>query len=298
MADVVLLDGGMGQELIHRTGDRPTPIWSTQVMLDHPGLVAEIHRDFFAAGATIATANTYAVHKDRLIKTDYADDQMTLLDAACREANTAKAKFPSGRIAGAIGPLGASYRPDIHPARDIAVPLYAEIARRIAPSCDLMICETVVSYDHIHSVLEGASAANLPVWLAVSVDDKDGTKLRSGEPVAGVMDLAVAGGAEAVLVNCSSPEAITTAMPIIAKGTLPFGGYANGFEQISSGFLEEAPTVDALTARRDFSPAAYAEHALGWVDQGATIVGGCCEVSPAHIQVLAEELTKAGYRII
>ncbi|MEO1397675.1 MAG: homocysteine S-methyltransferase family protein, partial [Pseudomonadota bacterium] len=25
----------------------------------------------------------------------------------------------------------------------------------------------------------------------------------------------------------------------------------------------------------------------GWVDQGATIVGGCCEVGPAHIRALA-----------
>ena len=39
MSHITLLDGGMGQELVHRSGDRPTPLWSTQVMVDHPGIV-------------------------------------------------------------------------------------------------------------------------------------------------------------------------------------------------------------------------------------------------------------------
>jgi homocysteine S-methyltransferase len=58
MAEVVLLDGGMGQELVHRSGDAPTNLWATRVMLDHPGLAAEVHGDYVAAGATIATTNT------------------------------------------------------------------------------------------------------------------------------------------------------------------------------------------------------------------------------------------------
>ena len=29
MTDVMLFDGGMGQELVHRAGDKPTPLWST-----------------------------------------------------------------------------------------------------------------------------------------------------------------------------------------------------------------------------------------------------------------------------
>ena len=29
MSQITLLDGGMGQELVHRAGDRPTPLWST-----------------------------------------------------------------------------------------------------------------------------------------------------------------------------------------------------------------------------------------------------------------------------
>ena len=74
MARITLLDGGMGQELVARSGDAPTPLWATRVMLDHPGMVQAIHADYFAAGATIATANTYAIHHDRLERFDL-DDQ-------------------------------------------------------------------------------------------------------------------------------------------------------------------------------------------------------------------------------
>ena len=77
-----------------------------------------------------------------------------------------------------------------------------------------------------------------------------------------------------------------------------FGAYANGFTEISEGFLEDAPTVDALSQRTDLGPDAYADIAMSWVDQGATIIGGCCEVGPAHIAVLADRLRAAGYEIV
>lgn len=70
---VTLLDGGIGQEMVKRAGDSPTPLWSTQAMMDHPGQLQAIHREYFDAGATIATANTYAVLRDRLAKAGIED---------------------------------------------------------------------------------------------------------------------------------------------------------------------------------------------------------------------------------
>ena len=51
MTDITLLDGGMGQELVHRAGDKPTPLWATQVMLDQPELGNAGRPDLAAAGA-------------------------------------------------------------------------------------------------------------------------------------------------------------------------------------------------------------------------------------------------------
>ncbi len=290
MSDIILLDGGMGQELVQRSGDRPTPLWSTQVMIDHPGLVAAVHADYAAAGATVHTTNTYAILHDRLEGTGLEDKFATLYAAALKEAAGA------GALAGSMGPLGASYRPDLMPAHDIAVAAYAEVAALLAPKVELILCETVASIDHARAVLEAAVATGIPVWLAMTVDDTDGTKLRSGEPLADVF--AVASAASAILANCSSPEAISTAIGVLATGDKPFGGYANGFTKISDGFLGAKPTVDALTARQDLGPDEYARFVMGWIAQGATIVGGCCEVGPAHIAKLAQDITAAGHSIV
>ncbi len=294
MTGITLMDGGMGQELIHRAGDAPTPLWSTQVMVDHPGMVADVHRDYMAAGASVHVTNTYAIHRDRLAGTGLEDQFAALHMAAVAETRTACAGH--GRIAGSIGPLIASYRPDIHPAHDVAVPLYAEVAQILGPEVDLLICETIASVDHASAVLQGALTAGKPVWLSMTVDDEDGTRLRSGEKLADV--LPVVEGAAALLANCAAPEAMDAAVAVLAEGDLPFGAYANGFQQITKDFLKDKPTVDSLSARRDLVPEAYADFALGWIAQGATIVGGCCEVGPAHIRRLAEAIREAGHEIV
>ncbi len=297
MTDIVLLDGGVGQELLHRAGDRPTPLWATQVMLEHPGLLQTVHEDYFAAGASLATSNNYSIHRDRLARAGMEQDFASLHAAALAEAHAARATHGAGRIAGSIGPLVTSYRPDTHPPHDRAVPLYAEVAEILAPQVDLILCETVASLAHARAVLEGACTAGKPVWLSVTVDDRDGTRLRSGEPVTEVCAIA-RDGAAALLANCSAPEAMTAALAGLAQAGLPSGAYANGFQQITSEFLTDSPTVDALHARRDLGPDAYARHALRWIEQGASIVGGCCEVGPAHIAALAHALRAAGHRIV
>ncbi len=295
MAVITLLDGGLGQELVKRSGDRPTSLWSTQVMVDHPGIVQQLHADYFAAGAGVATTNTYCVHHDRLEGTELTGRFHDLHDAALTEALGAR---PAGkRVAGSIGPLVASYRPETHPPHDEAVAKYAEVARILGSKVDFIICETVASLAHARAILEGAKAGGVPVWLSVTVDDEDGSKLRSGEPVAKVCAVAIAGGAEAVLANCSAPEAMPAALAALKASGLPYGAYANGFTQITKDFLKDKPTVDALHPREDLTPEAYARHVMAWVDQGATIVGGCCETGPAHISELARQLTAAGHSL-
>lgn len=293
MGAITLLDGGMGQELVHRAGEEPTPLWSTQVMVDHPGMVAQVHRDFAAAGATVATSNTYAIHRDRLEGTEFEDAFEDLIARALNEVRTSGA----ARVAGAIGPLIASYRPDLHPDAATAIPLYAEVARLLGPACDVLICETVVSVLHAQTVLAGAAEAGKPIWLSFSVDDEDGTRLRSGEALIDVVPH-VWGKVAAVLVNCSAPEAIPAALEVLATCRVPYGAYANAFEQITDDFLKEKPTVDALKTRRDLTPEAHAAHVLSWVEQGATIVGGCCEVGPSHIAEITRSLRAAGHTIV
>ena len=295
MAKITLLDGGMGQELLHRTGDTPTPLWATQVMVDHPGLVKEIHADYFAAGATIATTNTYALLRDRLVKAGIADQEDALRATALSEANAARDANGSGRIAGAIGPLGASYQPDIFPDHATGVAEYAPVVAALAPHVDLILFETVASVAHAKAALEAAQDCGKPVWLAVTVDDEDGKLLRSGEPVS---DIAQMSGADALLANCSAPEAMAAAIDELLPSGLPVGAFANAFTQITKEFLTDSPTVDALHPRDDITPERYADFAMDWVNRGATIIGGCCETGPAHIAAVADRLRAAGHEIV
>lgn len=306
MTEITLLDGGMGQELIARSGQPAAPLWSTQVMIDHPGLVAEVHRDYADAGATVATTNTYAIHRDRLrggSSNHYASDVIDLPDREAELAalltmalDEADAVRDRSRIAGAIGPLGASYRADLLPAHDQAVALYAEVAQILAPRVDLLLFETVASVDAARAALEAGRSTDRPVWLSFTVDDEDGSVLRSGEPMTEAAAVAVE--ADAVLANCSAPEAMPRALDALAASGRPMGAYGNAFTMITKAFLSGGATAADLSAREDMVPDIYAQHALTWLEHGATILGGCCETGPAHIAEIARRLRAEGHTII
>jgi len=298
MTEVTLMDGSIGQELVKRSGNRATPLWSTRVMIDQPELVGQLHTDYFAVGATVATTNTYAVHRSRLERVGLEDQVPALIETAMAQAEMARERYTGGRIAGSLGPLLASYRPDLNPDVEEARLKFGELVQLMKPRVDLFLIETVSSVQEAEGALAATEGCGKPVWLALTVDDHDGTRLRSGERLADVKPLIERYGPEAVLINCTRPEVVQDGLEIIKGFGRRFGAYANGFAEVSDEFLKDAPTVDSLEQRTDLGPSEYADFAMQWVDQGATIVGGCCEVGPNHIAELARRLTAAGHTIV
>jgi S-methylmethionine-dependent homocysteine/selenocysteine methylase len=292
MSEITILDGGLGQELVARHPGKPTGLWASQVMMEAPELVRGVHDDYFTAGADVATTNTYAIHHDRLLEAGIDDQFAALHRAACEMAVAARDANGAGLVAGSLGPLGWSYRPDLAPPPEQAADLYLEICRLHEPYVDIFLCETMCSVDQARGALAGSQVLDKPVWLALSVDDADGARLRSGEALVDILPLLDAMNPAAVLINCSVPEALDTAIPLLAGGAIPVGGYANGFVNIDASFTEKNSSVDALSAREDLDPAQYANFAQHWVDAGATIIGGCCEVGPAHIAELVNRFRK------
>lgn len=288
--DITLLDGGLGQELLARSGSSPTGLWSTQFLLDQPELVRDLHRDYFLAGADIATTNSYAILPDRLSPFGLEHRFAELHRQACLLAVSARDDFGQGLVAGSMGPTGRSYRPDLAPSIDEAAALYAEIASIQEPYVDIFLCETMSSVAQARGAVMGASSGSRPIWIAITVDDEDGRKLRSGEAVAEILPLVAESNLAAILVNCSTPEALSQALPVLAGQDIPLGAYANGFVEIAQGYLLDGATVDQLQARSNLGPEVYADSVEGWIKQGATIVGGCCEIGPAHIEELARRL--------
>ena len=294
--DIVLLDGGVGQELYRRSRGPAAPLWSVQVMMDEPELVEAVHLDFIEAGAQVVTVNTYTATPPRLVREGKAGMFDALHGAACAAAKAARERSGRAvRIAGCLPPLVGSYRSDLTPPEDECLADYRRIVAAQADHVDLFLCETMLSALEARAATTAARESGRPVWCALSVDDADGTRLRSGEGVGEGARAAVDAGAEAVLINCSAPEAVAQAMPVLAGIGVPFGGYANGF--VAVGALQAGGTVDVLEARDDLGPDRYAHHAMDWVAAGAAIVGGCCEIGPAHIAALGRRLTAGGYAL-
>ena len=283
---ITLLDGSVGQELVHRHGAAPTPLWSTSVMLENPDLVRQVHEDYFAIGAQIATINSYTLIPERLARNGMGEHLETLARTAMKQAVKARDRHGSGQVAGSLGPLGASYRTDFNHGIKDAETEYEQLITMLDEGVDFFLAETVSSLNQVKNLVHVTRKyTDKTTWLSVSVDEKDGSKLRSGEDLAEVKKL-LEPHIAAVMVNCSPPEVIETALHTVKKFDRPYGANANGFTHISKEFLKHNPTVDALKARKDLGPVAYADFAQTWVDQGATLIGGCCEIGPAHIAEL------------
>ena len=249
---------------------------------------------------SVGTTNTYAIHRDRF-GPEFPSKIEDLWTSACKILVDAKGPEKNNKsIAASIGPLGGSYRTVIYESHKKAVELFQEKAAHLEPYVDMFLCETVSSITHLKAVLEGVRnvAKGKPVFLCVTVDDTNGKLLRSGEQLREALK-AAKGKCDAILINCSAPEAIPSGLSILKESGLPFGAYANGFTHICSDFLKKGATVDCLKARKDLSPETYAKHVVSWTrDYGATIVGGCCETGPSHIKATAELLRASNYEIV
>ncbi len=297
MGEITLLDGGMGQELLKRSAQPPHPMWSAKVLLDEPEIVAAVHRDYIAAGARRITLNTYAASPERLAQGGRSDLFRPLQTRAIELAKSAVAASGQDvRIAGCLPPLFASYRPELAPDFQANLVLYRQIVALEKDHVDLFQCETLGSIAEATAACTAAVESGLPVWVSLSIRDDDSKTLRSGEPLLDALAALEGLGAEALLLNCSTPEAISHALPDLVATGSPVGAYANGFAGVTA--LEPGGTVDVLQARHDLDPATYADFAMGWIEAGVTIIGGCCETTPAHIAEIARRLKAAGYDII
>ena len=293
--NITILDGGMGQELLKRSTKEATPLWATQVMIDEPEIVRDLHADFIRAGARVITLNAYTMTPERLTRDGQIEDFEKLQLAAVSAATSARqsAGITGVRIAGCLPPLVASFISEASPEYEEMLSSYEKIVAVQAPHVDLFMCETMSSITEAKAALVSAKKSGLPVWVSLTLEDNDKGLLRSGESLEDAIAMLDEFGADAKLLNCSKPEAIAASWSKMESAKGLTGAYANGFTSVDS--LKPGGTVASLETRSDLNPAAYAEFALQWAKHGAGLIGGCCEVGPAHIKALAERLAAEGY---
>jgi len=294
---ITLLDGGMGQELLKRSSKDITPLWSTQVMIDEPDIVRDVHIDYIFAGARVITLNAYTMTPERLTRDGQIEDFEKLQVAAINAAISAReaAGIPEVKIAGCLPPLVASYHAEVTPKYEAMLKSYSKIVAIQAPHVDVFLCETMSSIAEAKAALVAAKESGLPVWVSLTIEDNDQGLLRSGEALLDAVAMLDEFGADAKLLNCSKPEAILASWSKMKSDQGLTGAYGNGFTSIDS--LKPGGTVKSMQSRTDLGPAAYAEFAMEWVTNGAGLIGGCCEVGPAHIAELSKRLIENGYSV-
>ncbi|RWP39530.1 MAG: homocysteine S-methyltransferase family protein [Mesorhizobium sp.] len=295
MNSVILTDGGMGQELVRRSSSDPTPLWSARVLIDEPDLVRDLHAEFIRAGARVITINTYSATPERLAREGAEDLFKPLQQRGIELARQARDQAGDAAIAGCLSPLFGSYAPALTISFEDTLDIYRRIVAEQADGVDLFLCETMASAEEARAAVTAASESGKPVWVSWTLADHGTPRLRSGETIAAAARALDGLRVAARLINCCRPEAIAAALPEMIGLGGPVGAYANGFTSVEA--LKHGGTVEVLHARHDLDPDAYSDQAVGWVEAGADIVGGCCEVGPAHIAALRDRLEQAGYEL-
>jgi S-methylmethionine-dependent homocysteine/selenocysteine methylase len=291
-AAVTVLDGGMGRELMRIGAPFQQPEWSAMALWEGPHWVTQAHRNFIDAGAEVITTNSYAVVPFHIGQERFDRSGRDLAALSGELACAAVVEWPSTtgvQIAGSLPPLFGSYRPDLFDAGS-AASIIDPLVEGLAPSIDLWLGETLSSIAEAAAVRDALERADdhRPLWLSFTLAPGGTARLRSGEAVADAARAACDLGAEALLFNCCHTATIAAALDDAAPhAPARLGAFANRFpDDHDSG---DTPTANAGLSelRADVAPSDYAELARQWRDRGATIIGGCCGIEPAHIAAVA-----------
>ena len=289
----------MGNELRRIGAPFRQPEWSSLALTEGPEFVAQAHRNFVQAGAEVIVTNNYAVvpyhHPDGLTLDRLRDLTATAGRIAREVADEADHHVA---VAGSLPPLFGSYEPERFDPVEGA-PLYAEIVEALDPYVDVWVGETLSCTTEmtVQAQTIAHHASGQPVCMSFCLPDHwpdDPVILHSGEApydiVRGALDAAV--DVEALLFNCSLPEQTGPALRALndaieaAGAEFRTGGYANAFPVAREH--DYAANEVVFERREELTAERYADDVAGWVADGASIVGGCCDMYPEHIAALAE----------
>lgn len=280
----VVLDGGLATLLEQHGHDLSSDLWSARLLRDDPGAVEAAHREFFAAGAEVATTASYQVSFEGFDAVGAGRDEVArLLRRSVEIAAAARdAVAPGGWVAASVGPYGAvladgseyrgDYDLDVAGLRAFHRPRLDILASTVGEHADVLAIETVPCLAEVEALLAELDGTGVPSWLSLSAADG---LTRAGEP----LDEAFAMAADvveivAVGLNCTTPADVGRAAPL-AGSRGPAVVYPN------SGQVWDA-AARAWTGPSAFEPA----DVTAWVASGARLVGGCCRVGPADIASL------------
>lgn len=270
----LIFDGAMGTMLQSaglEAGELPELL-----CLSNPTEITGIHAQYVAAGSDVVTTNTFGANRLKL-DGKAGVDEIFAAAVACAKASGAS------YVAADIGPTGALLEPLGTMPFDEAYDLFAEQVRAAcAAGADAFVIETMADLLEMKAaVLAAKENSNLPIFATMTFGEDGRTFLGTSPQIAAIVLSSL--GADVLGVNCSLGPA--ELRPLVAQmlemSTCPVMVQANaGLPAIVDG-----QTVYSIT------PDAYVEAVAGMVEDGVSVVGGCCGTSPAYIEKIAELLS-------
>ncbi|MCF8008790.1 MAG: homocysteine S-methyltransferase family protein [Halanaerobiales bacterium] len=281
---VTLLDGAMGTELKKRDimGDFENNI-------NHKDIVKEVHKSYIKAGSKAIITNTFSLNRLYLNKSSKKIDLEKINKEGVKIAKEVAQNDVF--VLGDISSTGKLLKPYGEYDKSEFIKVFEEKATYLKESgVDAFIIETMVDLKEAISGLKACkNVSDLPVIVSISFDTlKDGGRTVMGNSVYQTIELLNQEKADIIGANCGSLSPLQLSeivkvfkdnidLPIMVK---PNAGLPKlqGDQTIYDMGLEE-----------------FTEGIMACIDQGASLVGGCCGTTPEHIDFLNKRINNKYY---
>ena len=282
-----IFDGGTGQELINRGLIPQKNLWSATALLNenYHKFILDTHLDFINAGAEIILTNTFGSRKRRLIENNLLNrfqDLNTIAGKIAKQAVQISKK--NILIAGSIPPQNFTYQSDLGNDLNFIQEAFYQQASYLDPYVDFFYLEVMCSKKECELALEALQPLKKNIVVGLHLKSKG--LLPSGEKFIDVANYISKFDLSGITASCVNPDEYDFIKNDISKLSVPHGFKFNAFEQIPEGWKPDGKNTSLLGKRNDITPDEFLKICEKYAKLGATLIGGCCQITPSHISKL------------
>jgi len=292
-----ILDGGMGQELLKRGLKPRGTLWSAEALINkkYHHLVIDAHLDFINAGADVIVTTTFTARRNRLIQNkceeyfEYVNTKAVELALKARDISKKNIL-----VAGGLPNQNQTYNANLGDDLNLIEKNFYDQAKLLKSNIDFFYLDVMGSGKECEIALKTIKSFNLPVLVGVHIR-KDG-KLPSGESISDIAKKYKEENWLGIIAACVHPESYEIIMKELKNLDIPYGFKLNAFKNIPDDYGVRSPSMwgkggnptKILGSRTDINESKFYEFVKKFKDDGATILGGCCEIRPSHINNIAK----------
>jgi len=293
---VRILDGGMGQQLLSKGLRAKGSLWSATALINekYHQMVVDAHLDFIKAGSDVIVTNNFSTRRVRMVQNNVEE----LFNYANEKAGelALKAKKISKKnvlIAGSLPAQNDTYVLDLRDKNIIEKGFYDQ-AKLLKPFIDFFYLDVLCGSKECEIALSVTESFNLPVLIGLHI--KKNGKLPSDESITEVVKKCKSKNLIGIISACVSPEIIESTVNEMKDLKIPFGYKANLWKMeepvpvhkfASPTDKSGANPNETMGTRNDYTDIRFLDFSKKMMDKGATILGGCCETKPFHIQKIS-----------